>query len=134
MSREGDREMTSVEHAAVMLQAIATDQEYFWAHASDGMVLEFPYAPWLHRPVAVFGRENVEPHLADVVRRAPGLSFVDVTVIPMAEPGAFVLEYRTVCPAKGYSSPYITIMRFADGQLVSFREYWNTTEIKRVFA
>jgi ketosteroid isomerase-like protein len=126
--------MEQTELAAKMLHAIANDLDFFVANVDADVVLEFPYAPWVGRAERVVGREDTQAHMQEVVSVLPGLHFTDVRVMPLAEEGAYLLEYVGNCPAlNGYRQPYITIMRFRSGKLVLFREYWDTTEIIRVF-
>jgi ketosteroid isomerase-like protein len=127
--------MDRSELAAKMVHAIGDDLDFFMAHAHPDLVLEFPYAPWVGRADRVSGHQHVRAHMEEVTSSLPGLFFTDLRVMPTAEEELFVLEYVGNCPAlDGYRQPYITVMRFVDDRVALFREYWDTSEILRVFS
>ncbi|MFI5542117.1 nuclear transport factor 2 family protein [Nocardia sp. NPDC051900] len=123
--------MDNAQLAVKMLHSLGKD--FFWANAHPDLVLEFPYAPWVGGPERVTGRENTERYLDQVARMLPGLTFTDVRVWPYAEEDAYVLEYNGTAQVNNYNQRYINIMRFKDGKLILFREFWNTTEAIRAF-
>lgn len=118
--------------AEKMLHALCGDRRFFWENADPDIALEFPFAASIGMPTRVAGRENVEPYIDQIDTLLPGLTFRDVRLMPLADPDTVLLEYRGASPAaNGYEQNYITIMRFAQGKLVLYREYWDTTELTR---
>ncbi len=118
-----------------MLRSIVDDPDFFLENAHSNLAVEFPFGEANGFPTRITGRENLEAFLANMPNLLPKLAFYDVRIEPLAAPGGFLLEYRGSCPAvNNYSQQYITVMRFSDGKLILFREYYNTTEVTRAFS
>ncbi|WP_431236243.1 nuclear transport factor 2 family protein (plasmid) [Mycolicibacterium psychrotolerans] len=124
--------MSNEELAAKMIHAAVKDLDFFWANAHPDLVFEFPYAPWIGTPERVAGAEDTKAYIDQLQIMLPGMTFTNVKVMPLAEEGAYLLEYDGACPKlNNYANKYISIFKFKDGKLILFHEYWNTTEITR---
>jgi uncharacterized protein len=124
--------VTNAALAEKMLHALLGDMEFFWANAHPDLVLEFPYGGSLGSATRVTERAQAEAFLNGVATIVPGLKFSEVRVMPLADSDGVVLEYRGLCPAvNNYDQQYIALMRFKDGKLILFREYFDTMEVKR---
>lgn len=111
------------------------DMEPWWDAAHDDLVLEFPFARSIGMPERVEGKAAARTYLEKVVSGLAGLSFTNIRARATGAEGEVLVEYEGQCPAPNgtYDQRYITIMRFRDGKLALFREYWDTCEVTRAF-
>jgi ketosteroid isomerase-like protein len=121
--------------AADLMATFGADMEPWWAIADEDLVLEFPFARSIGMPQRVTGKHASRAYLEKVVSGLEGLRFTGITARETGNPGEVVVEYVGTCPAPNgtYDQQYITIMRFKEGRLALFREYWDTTEVTRAF-
>ncbi|WP_404477126.1 nuclear transport factor 2 family protein [Novosphingobium sp. BL-52-GroH] len=121
--------------AADLMGTFGIDMEPWWAIAHDELVLEFPFARSIGMPERVEGKAASRTYLEKVVSGLDGLHFTGIDARETGREGEVLVEYLGQCPAPNgtYDQRYITIMRFRDGRLALFREYWDTTEVTRAF-
>jgi len=124
--------MTDAILAERVLHSIGRDWDFFWSNTHPDLVLEFPFASSVGMPTRVAGEANTHEYLGNVTTLLPDLAFRDVRVMPLAEPESYMLEYLGSSPAaRNYEQIYVAIMKFKQGKLILFREYWDTTEVAR---
>ena len=118
-----------------LMTVFGKDMDFWWANADEALTLEFPFAPSIGMPERVSGMAESRAYLETVVTQLAGLTFRDLVVTPTADPDMVMLEYKGSCPAPNgqYNQKYITVMRFRNGKLSLFREYWDTAEVTRAF-
>jgi hypothetical protein len=92
----------------------------------DG-VLEFPYGP-PGVPSRFQGHDELYEHMKDFPRTFEvtfsGLTFHE-TVDPQLVIAEFVGTGRGVVTKRPFHQVYISVVRFRDGRIVSFRDFWN---------
>lgn len=123
----------NAELALRLLESLHTDRRFWYENMSDEMALEFPYAKSVGMPTAVSGRDNVIAYLDSVFSMIEGLTFRDIEAYPMQDQDMVLLTYKGLSAPAGrpvYDQTYITIMRFCEGRLIYFREYWDTTTVR----
>lgn len=121
--------------AAALMGTFGIDMQPWWEAAHEDLVLEFPFARSIGMPERVAGKAKARTYLEKVVSGLAGLHFTGITARETGRDGEVVVEYEGKCPAPNgtYDQHYITIMRFREGKLVLFREYWDTSEVTRAF-
>ena len=126
---------TPAQQAAALVGTFGIDMEPWWQAAHEDLVLEFPFARAIGMPERVAGKAAARAYLEKVVSGLSGLHFTNIRARDTGTPGEVVVEYEGQCPAPNgtYDQRYITIMRFSEGRLTLFREYWDTTEVTRAF-
>ena len=100
-------------------------------YAEDG-VLEWPFAPD-GMPRRVEGREAIRAVLVPLGERAKAsdrrpLAYRSLVVHETSNPDVIVVEFMLEGASPSgelYRIPYIQVLRARDGQIVSFRDYWN---------
>lgn len=79
------------------------------------------------------GRVEIERRMAPSIDRMIGLTFSDIEVRDMAEPGWMIAHFKgnaTVRPTgRPYRQTYVGIFRAIDGKIVLFQEYFDTLEL-----
>lgn len=118
-----------------MLESIATDLDFFFSHAHQDIVLEFPFGPSNGFPGRVSGLGQARTHLSAVLDALKDWRPFDVRLTPMADPDAVLVEYRASCPGRlgPYDQDYITIVRYKDDKLILFREHYDTLRFDRAW-
>ncbi|MDR7156822.1 ketosteroid isomerase-like protein [Sphingobium xenophagum] len=125
--------MLDANWAEKVLTMIAGDTDQFLQNLNDDIVLEFPYARLVNLPVRIEGIETVREYIRNVNGVLKGLTFTNIAVLPLKEEGGFILEYEGSAPeVHKYDQTYIAVMRFRDGKLSLFKEYYDSTEVARV--
>lgn len=123
----------NAELALRLLASLETGREFFLENMVDDVALEFPYAGSVGMPKAVHGRADATVYLAGVFSMIPDLAFRDQQAFQMRDPDMVLLTYKGLSRVPGrpvYDQDYITIMRFRDGRICLFREYWDTVTVK----
>ncbi|MFY1650436.1 nuclear transport factor 2 family protein [Solwaraspora sp. WMMB762] len=90
-------------------------------------VLEFPYPP-PGVPSRFVGHQELYEHMKDFPKqfdvRFSGLTFHETTD-PELVIAEFVGEGRGVVTRRPFHQVYISVVRFRDGRIVHFRDFWN---------
>ncbi|MEV6713430.1 nuclear transport factor 2 family protein [Lentzea sp. NPDC051208] len=95
--------------------------------AEDG-VAEFPFAPpgW---PTRLEGRAAVEDYVRDYPKMLDIRSFPRQVVHQSTDPDVVIAEFEAegvvVATGKPYRASYIVVVTTRDGEIVSYRDYWN---------
>lgn len=95
--------------------------------AEDG-VLEFPFAPegW---PGKLDGRDAIAAYMQAYPEHIDLHEFPDVRIHETADPDTIVVEMRGVGRLVETGAPfdmrYIAVVTVREGQIVSYRDYWN---------
>ncbi|WBB78083.1 nuclear transport factor 2 family protein [Micromonospora sp. WMMD882] len=101
-------------------------REWVELFAPDG-VLEFPY-PLPGVPSRFVGHDELYAHMKDFPKqldvRFSGLTFHETTD-PDLVVAEFVGEGRGVATGRPFHQVYISVVRFSDGRIVHFRDFWN---------
>lgn len=121
--------------AVRLMEVFGQDMDFWWRNADESLSLFFPYAPSIGMPDYVEGLDSSREYLLNVVKQVAGLKFFNIRATPAENGDTVFLEYQGNCPAPNgtYDQKYITIMRFRAGKLISFTEYWDTTEVTRAY-
>lgn len=101
---------------------------------ADDVRMEFPYAASIGLPPLVEGKEacvGVFQAVGDALK----LSFHDTRVQPMADPEWVLVEQRGSGEFKGnpYNQQYAILLRFRDGKLRHYREYFDCKVVTDCF-
>ncbi|WP_081687493.1 nuclear transport factor 2 family protein [Glycomyces tenuis] len=99
--------------------------------AEDG-THELPFAP-PGVPRLLKGREAIRRYLTSITSTPMVLEgFGDLTVHETADPDVVIAEYvargTVVSTGKPYSMPYVQLLRVADGEILTWRDYWSPLE------
>jgi len=96
------------------------------ATLADDVVMTFPYADSIGLPPVVEGKEAAVGLFVAVSEKL-SLKFHDVRLQAMADPEWVLVEVRGKGAFKGnpYNQQYITLVRFCDGRLKEYREYFD---------
>ncbi|MFD4639715.1 nuclear transport factor 2 family protein [Lentzea sp. NPDC058436] len=95
--------------------------------AVDG-VMEFPFAPpgW---PARLDGRAAIEDYLRDYPKMLDIQGFPKQVVHRSTDPDVLIAEFDAegvvVASGKPYRASYIAVITTRDGEIVSYRDYWN---------
>ncbi|SFR22343.1 Ketosteroid isomerase-related protein [Lentzea waywayandensis] len=95
--------------------------------AEDG-VMEFPFAPpgW---PAGVEGRAAIEDYLRDYPKMLDIQGFPKQVVHRSTDPDVLIAEFDAegvvVATGEPYRASYIAVITTRDGEIVSYRDYWN---------
>jgi ketosteroid isomerase-like protein len=104
--------------------------------AVDG-VLEFPFAP-PGFPTRVEGRAAIEDHLRDYPEMLDIQGFPKQVVHSTTDPDVLVAEFDAegvvVATGKPYRFSYIAVITTRDGEIVSYRDYWNPLYVQELAA
>ena len=129
-----DEQANNIATSRKIMSRFDMDNWYDLLH--DDLVLEFPYAYSIGMPGRIEGKETAVAYLAGVMKHFPGLAFRNVSIEPMADPSAVLVQYEGGCiTASGskYEQVYITVQKFKDGKMILFREFWNPAAITEAF-
>jgi ketosteroid isomerase-like protein len=95
--------------------------------AEDGL-MEFPFAPdgW---PKQLDGKAAITAYMAHYPEHIDLHDFPDLQIHDTTDPATIVVEMRgvgrLVKTDRPFDMKYIAVVSFRDGQLVSYRDYWN---------
>jgi ketosteroid isomerase-like protein len=124
-----------VDHALKLL--VAQDMAGFaglWA--ADGTA-EFPFAPDGY-PQRLEGREAVIDYLRDYPEKLDVRSVVSQSVHQTTDPEVVIAEFETeavvVASGKTIRPRYIAVVRVREGEIQSYRDYWNPVVALEVFS
>ncbi|SDG25508.1 Ketosteroid isomerase-related protein [Lentzea fradiae] len=104
--------------------------------AEDG-VAEFPFAPpgW---PSRLEGRAAIEDYLRDYPKTLDIRSFPKQVVHRTADPDVQIVEFDAegvvVATGKPYRASYIVVFETRDGEITSYRDYWNPLFVQEMWA
>ena len=96
--------------------------------AEDG-THELPFAP-PGVPKFLRGREKIREYLTSITATPLEITeFHGVTVHETTDPEVIIVEYEArgivVSTGRGYSIPYVQLLRARDGEIVTWRDYWS---------
>lgn len=104
--------------------------------AVDG-VLEFPFAPPGY-PSRLEGRAAIEDYLRDYPGMLDIQGFPKQVVHRSTDPDVVVAEFDAegvvVATGKPYRFSYIAVITSRDGEIVSYRDYWNPLYVQELSA
>ena len=104
--------------------------------AVDG-VMEFPFAPPGY-PSRLEGRAAIEEHLRDYPEMLDIRAFPKQVVHQSTDPDVVVVEFDAegvvVATGKPYRFSYIAVITTRDGEIVSYRDYWNPLYVQELAA
>lgn len=104
--------------------------------AVDG-VMEFPFAP-PGCPSRLQGRAAIEEYLRDYPKMLDIQGFPTQVVHQSVDPGVVVVEFDAegvvVPTGKPYRFSYIAVITVRDGEIVSYRDYWNPLHVQELAA
>jgi len=104
--------------------------------AEDG-VLEFPFAGPGY-PKRVEGRDAIREYLRDYPNLLDVREVVAKTVHETTDPAVVVAEFTVagvvVATGKPYRFSYIAVITIRDGEIVSYRDYWNPLHVQELAA
>jgi uncharacterized protein len=96
-----------------------------WA---DDAVLEFPFAPE-GKKGTYRGKKEIRDYMSGTTGRIRVDSVTELTVHPMLDPEAVVVELAIkgtiLSNGNDYPQRYITVFQFRNGKIQHYREYWN---------
>ncbi|MEV6237899.1 nuclear transport factor 2 family protein [Lentzea sp. NPDC051838] len=125
--------MTLVERALqLLLDKDMTGFAGLWA--VDG-VMEFPFAPPGY-PSRLEGRAAIEEYLRDYPKLLDIHGFPKQVVHQSVDPDVVVVEFDAegvvVASGKPYRFSYIAVITVNDGEIVSYRDYWNPLYVQEL--
>jgi uncharacterized protein len=95
--------------------------------AADG-VMEFPFAPAGY-PKRLTGRAAIEDYLRDYPSLLDIQEVTAQTVHQTTDPDVVIAEFevagRVVASGRPYRMQYVAVLTARDGEIVSYRDYWN---------
>ncbi|WP_086663524.1 nuclear transport factor 2 family protein [Lentzea kentuckyensis] len=104
--------------------------------AEDG-VMEFPFAPPGY-PARLEGRAAIEDYLRDYPKMLDIQGFPTQVVHQSTNPDVAVVEFDAegvvVATGKPYRFSYIAVIIVRDGEIVSYRDYWNPLYVQELSA
>ncbi|WP_198680760.1 nuclear transport factor 2 family protein [Lentzea terrae] len=104
--------------------------------AVDG-VMEFPFAPPGY-PTRLEGRAAIEDHLRDYPEMLDIQGFPKQVVHQSVDEDVAVVEFDAegivVATGKPYRFSYIAVITTRDGEIVSYRDYWNPLNVQELAA
>lgn len=104
--------------------------------AEDG-VMEFPFAPTGY-PARLEGRAAIEDYLRDYPKMLDIQGFPVQVVHQSTNPDVAVVEFDAegvvVATGKPYRFSYIAVITVRDGEIVSYRDYWNPLYVQELSA
>jgi ketosteroid isomerase-like protein len=104
--------------------------------AVDG-VMEFPFAPPGY-PTRLEGRAAIEGHLRDYPEMLDIQGFPKQVVHQSVDEDVAVVEFDAegivVATGKPYRFSYIAVITTRDGEIVSYRDYWNPLYVQELAA
>jgi ketosteroid isomerase-like protein len=104
--------------------------------AEDG-VMEFPFAPPGY-PSRLEGRAAIEEHLRDYPKMLDIQGFPTQVVHQSTNPDVAVVEFDAegvvVSTGRPYRFSYIAVITLRDGEIVSYRDYWNPLYVQELAA
>jgi uncharacterized protein len=104
--------------------------------AVDG-VMEFPFAPPGY-PTRLEGRAAIEEHLRDYPEMLDIQGFPKQVVHQSVDEDVAVVEFDAegvvVATGKPYRFSYIAVITTRDGEIVSYRDYWNPLYVQELAA
>lgn len=113
---------------------IAVDASSFLEMFAEDGVMEYPFAP-AGMTTRVEGRNALAAHLKELSKSIAFDHIGTITVHPMSDPDAVVLEFegfgRGVITGEPYEQRYVSIVRMRNGRIVHYRDYWNPLVILR---
>ncbi|MGW4213068.1 nuclear transport factor 2 family protein [Lentzea sp. NPDC004789] len=102
--------------------------------AVDG-VMEFPFAPPGY-PARLEGRAAIADYLRDYPKTLDIQGFPRQVVHQSTDPDVVVVEFDaegTVVPTgRPYRFSYIAVITTRDGEIVSYRDYWNPLYVREL--
>jgi ketosteroid isomerase-like protein len=102
--------------------------------AVDG-VMEFPFAPPGY-PSRLEGRAAIEDYLRDYPKMLDIQGFPQQVVHQSVDPDVVVVEFDAegvvVATGKPYRFSYIAVITTRDGEIVSYRDYWNPLYVQEL--
>lgn len=104
--------------------------------AEDG-VMEFPFAPPGY-PSRLEGRAAIEDYLRDYPKMLDIQGFPTQVVHQSTNPDVAVVEFDAegvvVATGKPYRFSYIAVITVRNGEIVSYRDYWNPLYVQEMSA
>ncbi|GAB2857619.1 nuclear transport factor 2 family protein [Lentzea nigeriaca] len=104
--------------------------------AVDG-VMEFPFAPPGY-PTRLEGRAAIEDYLRDYPKMLDIQGFPKQVVHRSVDQDVVVVEFDAegvvVATGKPYRFSYIAVITTRDGEIVSYRDYWNPLYVQELAA
>ena len=104
--------------------------------AADG-VMEFPFAPPGY-PARLEGRAAIEDYLRDYPKMLDIQGFPTQVVHQSTNPDVAVVEFDAegvvVATGKPYRFSYIAVITVRDGEIMSYRDYWNPLYVQELSA
>ncbi|NGY61538.1 nuclear transport factor 2 family protein [Lentzea sp. NEAU-D13] len=104
--------------------------------AEDG-VMEFPFAPPGY-PSRLEGRAAIEDYLRDYPKMLDVQGFPTQVVHQSTNPDVAVVEFDAegvvVATGKPYRFSYIAVITVRNGEIVSYRDYWNPLYVQELSA
>ena len=104
--------------------------------AEDG-VMEFPFAPPGY-PSRLEGRAAIEEYLRDYPEMLDIQGFPAQVVHQSTNPDVVIAEFDAegvvVATGKPYRFSYIAVITLLDGEIVSYRDYWNPLYVQELSA
>jgi ketosteroid isomerase-like protein len=104
--------------------------------AVDG-VMEFPFAPPGY-PSRLEGRAAIEDYLRDYPKMLDIQGFPNQVVHQCVDQDVVVVEFDAegvvVATGRPYRFSYIAVITTRDGEIVSYRDYWNPLYVQELAA
>jgi len=124
---------SNVARAQAMLDDFKPLTDAWLAGLHDDLVMEFPFGADVGLPPRIEGKTICSGLFQAVVHKL-GLRFAGIQVYGMADPNLVLAEYRGhgAFNGKPYEQRYITLLRFADGRLILYREYVDSKIVENV--
>jgi ketosteroid isomerase-like protein len=108
------------------------DMDGFSALWAASGIMEFPFAP-PNAPRRLEGREAVAQYLKEYPSRIDLRRYTALEIHECLDPELIVLEMSVtgvvVATSKPYDVSYIAVIRVRDGEIASYRDYWNPLAI-----
>lgn len=131
---------TSTDDAAVVgafLETLAADEfDRFMSLWAENAVMTMPFAPE-GVPDRFEGLNELRPFWRSVFDQIETIRFEDVRMYEAVTPGTIFTEHEGIsilaADGRSYDNTYITVFRIADGQILSYTEYYDPMVLIEAF-
>ena len=108
------------------------DTVAIWNMFADGGIIEYPFIKLRLTDFATF-----DSTIGPALRALDGLSFTDLTFLPVTDPDAVIAKYHAIATVsftgKPYIQTYINEMRVHHGKFTLYSEYFDTAVFNEAF-
>jgi ketosteroid isomerase-like protein len=120
--------------ASKLMNQFGRDMDGWYDQLHEECVVEFPFGASVGMPPRIEGKEACTA-LFTKVCDAVKVQFSNIVICPLADPSTLLLEYSGYSEPQGlvYDQTYMCIIKFQDGKVILYKEYWNAVVVRDTF-